>query len=206
MNSKKILILSTREINRILFKSQRYQLRRLIYFDAIFEYFISFDKKEISNISTIIVDQSMFRGSDFFKTMKLLKNQAKKISIVVLLKQNNYVLKEKLIKLGVEKIFIEEKPNSLPMTDIVGECMDDPFILNYLEKRREALLKEVVFSINEINKQSSFKKFYYNFRKKLFEIFHANGKDEFNNIKSIFSFFTKRTYENRKKIIKEKVN
>lgn len=206
MNSKKILILSNREINRILFKSRRYQLRRLIYFDAIFEYFISFDKNEISNISTIIVDQIMFKGSDFFKTMKLLKNQAKKINIVVLLKQNNYVLKEKLIKLGVEKIFIEEKPNSLPMTDIVGECMDDPFILNYLEKRREAMLKEVVCSINQINKQSGIKKFYYNFRKRIFEIFHINRKYEFNNIKSIFSFFTKRTYENRKRIINEKVN
>lgn len=182
MEKKTIMILSNRDINPLLFKSRRYKLRRLIYFDAIFEHLSNFKKEEINKITAIIVDERLFRGNDFFKTIKLLKNSTKDIKVAIILKKYNYVLKEKLLNLGIDKIFIEERPDSLPMTDVVAEYMDDPFILNYLEKEKETLLRDLVFSIEEVNKDNFIKKSIKNIRKSIFKFFYSINKKSYKNI------------------------
>ena len=155
---KQIMLLSSEDINPILFKSKRYSIRRLIYFDAIFEHLSGFEKNEINKISTIIIDEKLFKGNDFFKMIKILNKITKEINIIVILKGENNILKEKLLKLGIKKVYFEPLGHSLDMTEVVVNCMEDPFISNYIQNEEKELLKEIVFKINsKQNKKLIFK-------------------------------------------------
>lgn len=146
---KQIMLLSSEDIHPILFKSKKYAIRRLIYFDAIFEHLTGFEKNEINKISTIIIDEKLFKGNDFFKMIKLLNKITKKINIIVILKGENNIMKEKLLNLGIKKVYFEPLGCSLDMTEVVVSCMADPLISNYIQNEEQELLKEIVFKIKK---------------------------------------------------------
>lgn len=160
MNKKDIVILlSNKDVDSRIFKSNLYKFRRLIYFDAIFEYFDSYNQNELSRIKAIIIDQKMFQGNDFFKTIQLLKHKAKKIDIVVILKIHNDNLKDKLLNLGIRKVFYEPQGKyGIDFTAVIEDTIDDPFITHIVEENAEYALAKLVFSLKQ-EEQNIYKRF-----------------------------------------------
>lgn len=151
MNKKNVVILlSNKDVDSRIFKSNLYKFRRLIYFDAIFEYFDSYNQNELSRIKAIIIDQNMFKGNDFFKTIQLLKHKAKKIKIVVILKLPNDTLKDKLLNLGIKKVFYDTQDKyGIDFTAVIEDTIEDPFITHIVEENAEYELAKLVFSLKQ---------------------------------------------------------
>lgn len=154
MNKKDVVILlSNKDVDSRIFKSNLHKFRRLIYFDAIFEYFDSYNQNELSRIKAIIIDQKMFKGNDFFKTIQLLKHKAEKIKIVVILKIPNDTLKDKLLNLGIKKVFYDSQDKyGIDFTAVIEDTIEDPFITHIVEENAEYELAKLVFSLKQDEK------------------------------------------------------
>lgn len=150
MNKKELVILlSNRHVDKEVFKSNYHRFKRLMYFDAIFEMLEDYDNKK-EEIKAIIIDQKMFKGNDFYKTIKLLKNKTKKIKTVVIINKSDYNLVDKLLNLGIKKVFCDSQGEyGVDLTGIIEDTLDDPYISDHVEKRTEQLLKNLIFNIEK---------------------------------------------------------